>query len=86
MKKLLELQTEKDDAWQVRTTFAGTRSNPQDSGSITGIRTGNFHPAAMIRGVLNEMAEELYELYELIETGTGRHMGPLCVHYMLQDS
>ena len=34
-------------------------------------------PAAMIRGVLNGMAEELYELYELIETGTGRHMAKL---------
>ena len=71
MKKLLELQAEKDVAWQIRTTFAGTRNNPQDSGSITGIRTDNFHPAAMIRGVLNGMAEELYGLYLLIETGTG---------------
>ena len=77
MKKLLELQAEKDDAWQIRTTFSGTRSNPEDSGIITGIRTDNFHPAAMIRGVLNGMAEELYELYELIETGTGRHMAKL---------
>ena len=48
-----------------------TLSRPEDTGSITGIRTGNFHPAAMIRGVLNGMAEELYELYRLIETGTG---------------
>lgn len=73
MKKLLELQAEKDDAWQIRTTFSGTRSNPEDSGIITGIRTDNFHPAAMIRGVLNGMAEELYELYHLIKTGTGTH-------------
>ena len=71
MKKLLEMHAVKNDAWRVRTTFAGTRSNPEDTGSITGIRTGNFHPAAMIRGVLNGMAEELYELYRLIETGTG---------------
>lgn len=73
MEKLLERQAGKDDAWQVRTTFAGTRSNPEDTGSITGIRTDNFHPAAMIRGVLNGMAEELYELYHLIETGAGTH-------------
>ena len=70
MKKLLELQTEKDDVWKVRTTFAGTRTDPEASGSITGIRTDNFHPAAMIRGVLDGMAEELYELYHLIETDT----------------
>lgn len=71
MKKLLEMQAGKDDAWQIRTTFAGTRSNPEASGSITGIRTDNFHPAAMIRGVLYGMADELFELYKLIETGTG---------------
>lgn len=70
MKKLLELQTEKDDIWKVRTTFAGTRTDPEASGSITGIRTDNFHPASMIRGVLDGMAEELYELYHLIETDT----------------
>ena len=57
MKKLLELQTEKDDIWKVRTTFAGTRTDPEASGSITGIRTDNFHPAAMIRGVLDGMAK-----------------------------
>lgn len=73
MKKLLETHAKEDDAWRVRTTFAGTRSNPEDTGSITGIRIGNFHPAAMIRGILNGMAEELYELYLLIETGTGTH-------------
>ena len=31
----------------------------------------NFHPAAMIRGVLNGMAEELYNLYRAMETGAG---------------
>ena len=71
MKKLLETHDKEDDAWRVRTTFAGTRSNPEDTGCITGIRINNFHPVAMIRGVLNGMAEELYELYRLIETGTG---------------
>lgn len=73
MEKLLESQDAAHDAWKVRTTFSGTRSNPEDAGSITGIRTGNFCPASLIRGVLNGMAEELYELYGLIENGTGTH-------------
>ena len=33
-----------DAAWKVRTTFSGTRSNPQEKGSITEIGVENFHP------------------------------------------
>lgn len=57
--------------WQVRTAFSGTRENPEDSGSMTGIRLDNFHPAALIRGVLSGMAQELYDLYRVIWQGTG---------------
>lgn len=71
MKQLLEQQKNPDESWNVRTTFAGTREHPEESGSIRGIRTGNFYPAALIRGVLNGMAEELYELYDIIKKETG---------------
>lgn len=77
MKRLLEssdsarVQTCQADKLTVRTTFAGTRENPQETGSITGIRTDNFHPAALIRGVLEGMADELYGLYRVIERESG---------------
>lgn len=78
MKRLLEEssdsarhQTCQADKLTVRTTFAGTRENPQETGSITGIRTDNFHPAALIRGVLEGMADELYGLYRVIERESG---------------
>ena len=57
--------------WLVRTAFLGTRENPEDTGSITGIRLDNFRPAALIRGVLNGMAQELYDLYRIIQQGVG---------------
>lgn len=63
MKLLLDRQKDPDEAWTVRTTFSGTREHPADTGSITGIRLENFHPAALIRGTLNGMAEELHALY-----------------------
>lgn len=71
MKQILEQQSNPEEAWKVRTTFLGTRENPDETGSISGIRMANFHPASMIRGVLNGMAEELYGLYRTIEAGAG---------------
>lgn len=76
MKNFLEGQGDSKQSWQVRTTFAGTREKPQGSGSIRGIRRENFHPASMIRGVLEGIAEELYELYRKMreEPGMSRSM------------
>ena len=71
MKQILEKQGDSEEAWKIKTTFSGTRDNPNESGSVSGIRMTNFHPAAMIRGVLNGMAEELYGLYRAMETGAG---------------
>lgn len=78
MKRLLEessvspqSQPSHTNRLTVRTTFAGTRENPRETGSITGIRTDNFHPAALIRGVLEGMADELYGLYGIIEGECG---------------
>ncbi len=71
MKRLLEQQTNQTESWKVRTTFAGTRENPNETGMIEGIRTSNFHPASIIRGVLNGIAQELYDLYTAMQNGTG---------------
>ena len=71
MKQILEKQGDSKEAWKIKTTFSGTRDNPNESGCVSGIRMTNFHPAAMIRGVLNGMAEELYGLYRAMETGAG---------------
>ncbi len=70
MKQLLEQQNDKAESWQVKTTFSGTRVDPHETGSIQGIRLDNFHPAALIRGVLNGMTEELYDLYHILECKT----------------
>lgn len=71
MKRILEKQADAKEAWKIKTTFSGTRDNPNESGSVSGIRMTNFHPAAMIRGVLNGMAEELYSMYRAMESGAG---------------
>ncbi len=69
MKRLLEEKPA--ESWNVRTTFAGTREHPGESGSISGIRLDNFHPSSMIRGILSGMSEELYGLYNIIKKETG---------------
>ncbi len=53
-----------DTSLVVDTRFAGTRNNPEISGSISGITTENFTPAHLTKGVLNGMAEELHKMYE----------------------
>lgn len=71
MKELLDGQGDSEESWTVRTTFLGTRENPDETGSVSGLRLDNFRPAALIRGVLNGMAEELYGLYQTIQSETG---------------
>lgn len=50
--------------WKIRTTFSGTRSNPGELGSITGIGAANFHPGAMTVGMIRGILEELYGMYQ----------------------
>lgn len=69
MKRLAEQQP--DHGWKIKTTFSGTRECPDETGSIHGINIANFHPASMIRGVLYGMAEELHELYKVMEANAG---------------
>lgn len=55
----------------VKTTFHGTRSNPDLRGNMTNISEENFTPEAMIYGVLQGMAQELFTMYQVIYKGTG---------------
>ena len=61
-----------DAAWKVKTTFSGTRSNPSEKGSMTGIGVENFHPGAMTLGVISGILDELYEMYMEMCRVTGR--------------
>jgi len=54
---------------KVTTTFLGTRGDPKKRGSIEGISLNNFSPAALTYGVLEGMAEELYQMYKQIVDG-----------------
>ncbi|MGN0295410.1 MAG: sedoheptulokinase [Lachnospiraceae bacterium] len=56
----------------VKTTFLGTRQNPEERGSITGLGEENFTPGGLILGVLYGMADELAEMYETTVCFTGR--------------
>lgn len=59
------------EAMQVVTTFNGTRVNPNLRGSISNISEDNFTPEGLIYGVLDGMAQELYDMFCLIQNGTG---------------
>lgn len=47
----------------VSTLFCGTRRDPSQRGSVTGISDNNFTPQALIYGTLYSIAEELYGMY-----------------------
>ncbi len=51
----------------IDTSFSGSRANPDKRGSITNIDTNNFTPQAFIRGVLEGMADELYQMYSAVD-------------------
>ena len=55
----------------VKTTFSGTRINPDEKGQINNLTEENFNPAALCYGLLTGMARELFDFYKLIEGGTG---------------
>lgn len=58
---------------QVSTRFYGTRTEPEQTGSITGIGPDNFTPAHLVSGFLEGMAEELFDFYKrLPEAMRGR--------------
>lgn len=71
MRRLLERQEDSAESWKVRTAFLGTRENPDETGSVSGIRLDNFRPASLIRGVLEGMAQELYDFYLVMQRDAG---------------
>lgn len=79
MNRLLEDQADQTEALTVKTTFLGTRENPNETGVISDIGIANFHPAALIRGTLNGMAKELHDLYSVIKKQTGVSRNKLVV-------
>lgn len=61
-----------DAVWKVKTSFAGTRSNPEEKGTILGIDVENFHPGAMTLGIIRGILEELHEMYLQMCEKTGK--------------
>ncbi|MBR5314043.1 MAG: hypothetical protein IKU45_01365 [Clostridia bacterium] len=49
---------------EVNTRFAGTRSNADIKGSISGIGVDNFTPSHLTSGILHGMCNELFEMYK----------------------
>ncbi len=62
MDKCFEL-AEQTESLKVSTKFCGSRLNPNERGCITGIGIDNFTPAALIKGVLEGMTDELWQFY-----------------------
>jgi sedoheptulokinase len=59
----LALRALDEHALTVRTTFCGTRANPDERGSILNISEDNFTPEALIVGTLTGMAAELHGMF-----------------------
>lgn len=77
-RKFMETSGE-ENAWKIKTTFSGTRNNPNEKGNIQNIGVENFQPGAMTLGMLKGMLEELHEMYlamcEKIEKKATRFVG-----------
>ncbi len=72
MSRLLEQSLpEEQRGLRVCTAFAGTRRDPEQRGSIENIDIHNFTPQAFVYGVLDGMAEELWEMYGEIADALG---------------
>lgn len=70
MERLME-RGEPSECLRVSTCFSGTRSEPEKKGSIENIGVSNFTPEALVFGVLEGMADELYGMYRRIDRGIG---------------
>lgn len=68
MDKILSERIE-GEKMKVNTAFSGTREKPEKRGSVRNIGTENFTPEALIYGVLDGMAQELYQMYGKIQKG-----------------
>ncbi len=66
-----------DAAWRVRTTFSGTRADPDALGGISGIGIHNFTPGALTAGVVRGILEELKEQYDAMRAFSGMNAAHL---------
>ena len=57
---------------RVDTRFCGSRSNPQERGSIMNVGEGNFDAAQLTAGVLWGMADELWSFYDEMSAACAR--------------
>lgn len=62
------LEKSENSTLTVDTRFAGTRSNANICGSISGITIENFNPSQLTFGTLKGMASELFEMYNLMKS------------------
>lgn len=69
MEQILKSGSHAGEKLRVDTRFAGTRSYPEGRGSIQNIGVDNFTPQALIEGVLEGMADELFTFYQKMEKG-----------------
>lgn len=84
MDKMLE---KADGVLDVDTRFEGTRADPSLSGSIAGIRTGNFTAGNLTKGLLEGMVNELFNMYQnmnaakkgIVGSGNGVRKNPRLV-------
>jgi sedoheptulokinase len=71
MEVLAEIGMKKRDHLRVDTRFAGTRSDPDRKGCITGISESNFTPESLVYGVIEGMVGELHSYYAAIQKTLG---------------
>jgi sedoheptulokinase len=64
MDALAETSRNEENPLFVNCEFCGTREDPDSRGSIEDISADNFTPANLIYGVLDGVANELYDMYE----------------------
>ena len=64
MDALAQTSRNEENPLFVNCEFCGTREDPDSRGSIEDISADNFTPANLIYGVLDGVANELYDMYE----------------------
>lgn len=69
--KGLKQSVKEGERLKVSTLFMGTRVQPDLRGAISNISEDNLTPEAFACGVFEGMADELFEMYKVINAGTG---------------
>ncbi len=71
MKRLAEKADQNAGGLKMVTAFQGKRTDPMMRGSLTNISEDNFRPENLIRATVNGIAQEFFDIYEVIHEGTG---------------